>query len=63
MKTTDRQLFPFSEQEPQIGDYVCIIWADGSECECTYDGLDETLEPLPTHWFYVEIQGEENARL
>jgi hypothetical protein len=43
----------FKEQEPEIGAYVSLVWKDGSDCECTYNGLDKTILPLPTHWYYV----------
>jgi hypothetical protein len=45
--------FSFEEREPEIGAYVSLVWEDGSDCECTYDGLDKSILPLPTHWYYV----------
>jgi hypothetical protein len=48
-----RRLKSFKEQEPETGAYVSLVWEDGSDCECTYNGLDKTALPLPTHWYYV----------
>lgn len=45
--------FSFDEREPEIGAYVSLVWEDGSDCECTYNGLDKSILPLPTHWYYV----------
>lgn len=45
--------FSFDEREPEIGAYVSLVWEDGSDCECIYDGLDKSILPLPTHWYYV----------
>ena len=39
---------------PKQGDYICLYWQDGSECECIWVGLDQTIVPLPTHWSYVD---------
>lgn len=49
----DKFFFSFDEREPKIGDYVSLVWEDGSDCECTYNGLDKSILPLPTHWYYV----------
>ena len=48
------ELVPFSEREPEEGAYVSLVWEDGSDCECVYRGLDRSIEPLPTHWYYVK---------
>ena len=53
MQTTVISRFSFSEREPEIGAYISLVWEDGSDCECTYDGLDKSILPLPTHWYYV----------
>ena len=45
--------FSFDEREPEIVAYVSLVWEDGSDCECTYNGLDKSILPLPTHWYYV----------
>ena len=45
--------FSFDEREPEIGAYISLVWEDGSDCECTYNGLDKSILPLPTHWYYV----------
>ena len=47
--------FSFDEREPEIGAYISLVWEDGSDCECTYNGLDKSILPLPTHWYYVNI--------
>ena len=47
----------FDEREPEIGAYVSLVWEDGSDCECTYNGLDKSILPLPTHWYYVKQNG------
>lgn len=47
------QIYSFDEREPEIGAYVSLVWEDGSDCECIYDGLDKSILPLPTHWYYV----------
>ena len=49
--------FSFEEREPEIGAYISLVWKDGSDCECTYDGLDRSILPLPTHWYYVAENG------
>lgn len=49
-----RQRFSFDEREPEIDAYISLVWADGSDCECTYNGLDKSILPLPTHWYYVK---------
>jgi len=46
--------FSFDEREPEIGAYVSLVWEDGSDCECIYNGLDKSILPLPTHWYYVK---------
>lgn len=46
--------FSFDECEPEIGTYVSLVWEDGSDCECVYNGLDKSILPLPTHWYYVK---------
>ena len=46
--------FSFDEREPEIGSYISLVWEDGSDCECTYNGLDKSILPLPTHWYYVK---------
>jgi len=42
--------FSFDEREPEMGAYISLVWEDGSDCECTYNGLDKSILPLPTHW-------------
>lgn len=49
-----RQCFTFEEHEPEINAYISLVWEDGSDCECIYTGLDKTILPLPTHWYYVD---------
>lgn len=49
--------FSFDEREPEIGAYISLVWEDGSDCECTYNGLDKSILPLPTHWYYVKQNG------
>ena len=49
-----RQCFSFDEREPEINTHISIMWEDGSDCECIYTGLDKTILPLPTHWYYVD---------
>ena len=53
-KKKDKQHFTFDEREPEIGAYICLCWEHGSECECIFDGLDKTILPLPTHWYYAD---------
>ena len=45
--------FSFDEREPEMGAYISLVWEDGSDCECIYNGLDKSILPLPTHWYYV----------
>ena len=56
-KTAVISRFSFDEHEPEIGAYVSLVWEDGSDCECTYNGLDKSILPLPTHWYYVKQNG------
>ena len=49
-----RQRFTFDEREPEMNAYISLVWEDGSDCECIYTGLDKTILPLPTHWYYVD---------
>ena len=49
-----RQRFSFDEREPEMNAYISLVWEDGSDCECIYTGLDKTILPLPTHWYYVD---------
>lgn len=49
--------YSFAEKEPNIGDYISLVWEDGSDCECKYNGLDRSILPLPTHWYYVAGNG------
>ena len=49
--------FSFEEREPEMGAYISLVWEDGSDCECTYIGLDKSILPLPTHWYYVKQNG------
>ena len=53
-KVLDRQRFSFDEREPEMNAYISLVWEDGSDCECIYTGLDKTILPLPTHWYYVD---------
>lgn len=46
--------YSFDEREPNIGDYISLVWEDGSDCEGIYNGLDKSILPLPTHWYYVK---------
>lgn len=54
LKTAVISRFSFDEREPEIGTYISLVWEDGSDCECTYNGLDKSILPLPTHWYYVD---------
>lgn len=47
------KLFEFKDKEPNNGDHIGMVWEDGSDCECEYIGLDRTILPLPTKWYYV----------
>lgn len=53
-KTDVISRFSFDEREPEIGAYISLVWEDGSDCECTYTGLNKSILPLPTHWYYVK---------
>jgi hypothetical protein len=53
-KTDVISRFSFEEREPKKGAYISLVWEDGSDCECIYDGLDKSILPLPTHWYYVK---------
>ncbi len=53
MEDSKLKTFKFSEREPEVSSHIVMFWEDGSECECLYMGLDKTLTPLPTHWYYV----------
>lgn len=53
-KGSVKQRFSFKEREPEMNDYISLVWEDGSDCECIYTGLDKTILPLPTHWYYVD---------
>lgn len=53
IRVTPNEKYSFSEKKPNMGDEVCICWEDGSECDGIYDGLDESIKPLPTHWYYI----------
>lgn len=46
-KTDVISRFSFDEREPEIGAYISLVWEDGSDCECTYNGLDKSILPLP----------------
>jgi hypothetical protein len=46
--------FSFEEREPEIGAYISLVWEDGSDCECVYNGLDKSILPIPTHWYYAK---------
>lgn len=46
--------FSLDEREPEIGAYISLVWEDGSDCECVYNGLDKSILPIPTHWYYVK---------
>lgn len=45
----------FKDKQPQIGDYISMYWADGSDCECVYNGLDKRIKPLPIGWYHVYL--------
>ena len=45
----------FKDKKPKIGDYISMYWEDGSDCECIYNGLDESVKPLPIGWYYVDL--------
>ena len=47
------KLISFVDKKPDIGSYVALVWEDGSDCDCIYSGLDTTILPLPTHWYYL----------
>lgn len=49
--------YSFAEKEPNVGDYISLVWEDGSDCECAYNGLDRSILPLPAHWYYVAENG------
>jgi hypothetical protein len=49
--------FSFAEKEPELGTYVALVWEDGSDCNCLYEGLDKTIKPLPIEWYYVTLNG------
>lgn len=49
-----RQRFSFDEREPEMNECISLVWENGSDCECIYTGLDKTILPLPTHWYYVD---------
>ena len=53
-KTDVISRFSFEEREPEQGVYISLVWEDGSDCECVYCGLDKSILPLPTHWYYVK---------
>jgi hypothetical protein len=53
-KTDVISRFSFEEREPEIDAYISLVWEDGSDCECVYNGLDKSILPLPTHWYYVK---------
>ncbi len=53
-KTDTISRFSFKEREPEINTYISLVWEDGSDCECVYTGLDKSILPLPTHWYYVK---------
>lgn len=49
--------YTFDEKEPEIGAKIALVWdEDGgySDCDCIYEGLDKTILPLPTHWYYID---------
>lgn len=55
MEISEKKLYSFSTQEPPIGAYIGMIWDGGrSDCECIYEGLDLTITPLPSHWYFVD---------
>lgn len=53
--------YTFNEKEPEVGAIISLVWEDGSDCECIYYPLDKTIIPLPTHWYYVNKQEDENT--
>lgn len=55
MKKSNRKSknISFKEREPELNSYVCIVWKDGSCADCIYTGLDKSILPLPTHWYYI----------
>lgn len=57
--TTETNYISFEEQEPEMNAHISLVWEDGSDCECIYVGLDKTILPLPTHWYYVNKIEEE----
>lgn len=54
LRKTDVSRFSFAERDPEIGAYISLVWEDGSNFECIYNGLDKSIVPLPTHWYYVK---------
>jgi hypothetical protein len=53
-KTDVISRFSFDKREPEIGAHISLVWENGSDCECIYNGLDKSILPLPTHWYYVK---------
>ena len=45
--------FKFKDIKPPLGSYISLVWEDGSDCECIYNGLDKSIKPLPKEWYYV----------
>lgn len=41
----------FSDVEPRLGTYISMVWEDGSDIECIYEGLDLAITPLPIYWY------------
>jgi len=50
-ETTNITKWKFSEIEPIKGTYISMVWEDGSDCECIYNGLDLSIKPLPIYWY------------
>lgn len=54
MNNEEKNMVSFEDHEPEMNSYIGLVWEDGSDCECVYTGLDKTIIPLPTHWYYVD---------
>ena len=60
-ETKPNPLISFDDREPEIGRYISLIWENGSDCDCVYNGLDKSITPLPTHWRYINTNDNDNT--
>lgn len=52
IEETEEQIrWKFSDVEPRLGTYISMVWEDGSDIECIYEGLDLAITPLPIYWY------------